>query len=62
LFQLPVRLGHCLVYVESSHTSTFPEEARYIDSARLAWQTLCALALSPEESLGLIAKLIGKLT
>lgn len=51
-----------LVYVESRHTSTFLEEARYIDSARLAWQTLCAMALPPEESLGLIAKLIGKLT
>ncbi|NUT51186.1 MAG: helix-turn-helix domain-containing protein [Saccharothrix sp.] len=51
-----------LVYVESRHTSTFLEEAGYVDSARLAWQTLRALALSAEESLGLIAKIIGKLT
>ncbi|WP_158845303.1 helix-turn-helix domain-containing protein [Saccharothrix deserti] len=51
-----------LVYIESRSTSTFLEEERHIESARLAWQRLCALAISPDESAGLIAKLIGNLT
>lgn len=51
-----------LVYVESRSTSTFLEEERYLNDAKLAWQKLRALALSPEESVGLMAKLIGKST
>lgn len=51
-----------LVYVESRGTSTFLEEERYLNDATLAWRKLRALALSPEESAGLMAKLIGKST
>lgn len=51
-----------LVYVESRGTSTFLEEEVHLTNARLAWQRLRALALSPEESLGLIAKVAGQMT
>jgi len=61
-----VRLGFAnqpsLVYVENRNTSTFLEEDRFLESATLAWQGLCALALSPDDSAGLIAGLIGKVT
>lgn len=49
-----------LVYVESRSTSAFLEEEAYLDNARLVWQRLSALALPPEESIGLIAKLVGR--
>ncbi|MFE9745032.1 helix-turn-helix domain-containing protein [Saccharothrix saharensis] len=51
-----------LVYVEGRGTSTFLEEEVHLANARLAWQRLRALALSAEESLGLIAKLAGRMT
>ncbi|WP_308258214.1 helix-turn-helix domain-containing protein [Saccharothrix obliqua] len=51
-----------LVYVESRNSSTFLEEDDFLESATLAWHRLCALALSPDESAALIAKLIGKVT
>ncbi len=51
-----------LLYVESRHTSTFLEEEIYLEGARDAWDRLRTLALSPEESVGLIAKFAGGLT
>ncbi|GGP70604.1 helix-turn-helix domain-containing protein [Saccharothrix coeruleofusca] len=51
-----------LVYVESRSTSTFLEEETHLQNAKLAWQRLRDLALSAEESVGLIAKLAGELT
>ncbi|RKT57570.1 helix-turn-helix domain-containing protein [Saccharothrix australiensis] len=51
-----------LLYVESRNTSTFLEEEVHLEGARDAWQKLLTLALSPEESVALIAGLAGKST
>jgi transcriptional regulator with XRE-family HTH domain len=51
-----------LVYVEGRDTSTFLEEKVHIDAARVAWNRLRDLALSPEESAQLIAEITGNLT
>ncbi|MEU6152367.1 helix-turn-helix transcriptional regulator [Actinosynnema sp. NPDC047251] len=48
-----------LVYVESRHTSTFLEEEVHLKGARDAWDALRTLALSPEESIRLIAEFAG---
>jgi transcriptional regulator with XRE-family HTH domain len=45
-----------LVYVEGRGVSTFLEEEKHIETARVAWQRLRALALPPEESKRLIAE------
>ncbi|MBB5955059.1 transcriptional regulator with XRE-family HTH domain [Saccharothrix tamanrassetensis] len=51
-----------LLYVESRNTSTFLEEEIYLEGARDAWRALRTLAMSQEESVGLIARLAGKAT
>jgi transcriptional regulator with XRE-family HTH domain len=50
-----------LTFEETRATSTFLEDEEHIARTRLAWQTLHAVALSPEESTRLIADIAGKL-
>ncbi|GAA3842886.1 helix-turn-helix transcriptional regulator [Saccharothrix violaceirubra] len=51
-----------LVYVEGRGTSAFLEEEVHLEHARLAWHKLRDLALSPEQSVGLIAKIAGEMS
>lgn len=50
-----------LAYEETRTTSTFLEDEEHIARARLAWQKLHAVALSPEDSTRLIADIAGTL-
>jgi transcriptional regulator with XRE-family HTH domain len=49
-----------LVYLENKVTSIFLEEDSHIASYKLAWQRIQAKALSPEQSVALIARLAKK--
>jgi transcriptional regulator with XRE-family HTH domain len=51
-----------LAYVESHSTSSFLEEVDHVDSVRVGWRGIRAVALSPEDSVKLIADVTGKLT
>lgn len=50
-----------LVYEETRATSTFLEDPEHVARTRLAWKKLRAVALSPEDSVRLIAGIVGKL-
>ncbi|GAA1975249.1 helix-turn-helix transcriptional regulator [Amycolatopsis minnesotensis] len=50
-----------LAYVESRGTSSFLEEGEHVDSVRVAWRELRAIALSPEDSGRLIASVSSEL-
>ncbi|EOD69275.1 helix-turn-helix domain-containing protein [Amycolatopsis vancoresmycina] len=49
-------------YMASCGTSSFLEEPQHLERVRLAWQGIRAVALSPEESLRLVASALGELT
>ncbi|WP_216210215.1 helix-turn-helix domain-containing protein [Amycolatopsis aidingensis] len=49
-----------LAYVESRGTSSFLEEEEHVDSVKVAWRGLHAVALSPEDSARLIASVLGQ--
>jgi transcriptional regulator with XRE-family HTH domain len=49
-----------LVYLENKVTSIFLEEDSHIASYKLAWERIQAKALSPEQSVALIARLAKK--
>ncbi|HKN51620.1 MAG TPA: helix-turn-helix transcriptional regulator [Amycolatopsis sp.] len=51
-----------VTYMASCGTSSFLEEDEHIARVRLAWQGICAVALSREESLRLVASALGELT
>ena len=51
-----------VAYMDSRGTSSFLEEPDHIERVRLAWQGIRAVALSPEESMRLIASALGQLT
>jgi transcriptional regulator with XRE-family HTH domain len=51
-----------LVHVEVRSASGFLEEAAEVASARIAWRGLRSMALSPEDSVRLIAEIAGDLT
>lgn len=50
-----------LVFEETRSTSTFIEDDDHIATAKLAWQKLRAVALSPEDSTRMIAEIAGML-
>jgi transcriptional regulator with XRE-family HTH domain len=51
-----------VAYMDSRGTSSFLEEPEHIERVRLAWQGIRAVALSPEESMRLVASALGELT
>ncbi|GAA4541061.1 helix-turn-helix domain-containing protein [Amycolatopsis samaneae] len=53
---------HSVVYMDSRGTSSFLEEDVHIDRVKVSWQGILAAALSPEESMRLVANVIGTLT
>ncbi|MFE0027236.1 helix-turn-helix domain-containing protein [Amycolatopsis sp. NPDC059021] len=53
---------HSVVYMDSRGTSSFLEEDAHIDRVKVSWQGILAVALSPEESMRLVAHVIGTLT
>ncbi|HKN54808.1 MAG TPA: Scr1 family TA system antitoxin-like transcriptional regulator, partial [Amycolatopsis sp.] len=51
-----------VTYMASCGTSSFLEEEEHIARVRLAWQGICAVALSSDESMRLVANALGELT
>jgi transcriptional regulator with XRE-family HTH domain len=51
-----------VAYMDSRGTSSFLEEDEHIERVRVAWRGILAVALSPEESMRLVANAIGELT
>jgi len=51
-----------VAYMDSRGTSSFLEEEEHIARVRLAWQGICAVALSSDESMRLVANALGELT
>ncbi|MET8851318.1 helix-turn-helix transcriptional regulator [Amycolatopsis sp. NPDC004625] len=51
-----------VAYMDSCSTSSFLEEEEHIASARVAWRGIHAVAMSPDESIGRIARAIGDWT
>ncbi|WP_223199498.1 helix-turn-helix domain-containing protein [Solihabitans fulvus] len=51
-----------LAYMESHRTIAFLEEEEHVRRAKTTWAQLCAMALSAEDSIRLIADLAGTLT
>jgi transcriptional regulator with XRE-family HTH domain len=49
-------------YMASCGTSSFLEEDQQIERVKVAWQGIRAVALSPEESMRLVASAFGELT
>jgi hypothetical protein len=49
-------------YMDSCGTSSFLEEDQQIERVKVAWQGIRAVALSPEESMRLVAGALGELT
>lgn len=51
-----------VAYMDSCGTSSFLEEDQQIERVKVAWQGIRAVALSPEESMRLVASALGELT
>ncbi|MFD9896105.1 helix-turn-helix domain-containing protein [Amycolatopsis sp. NPDC059027] len=51
-----------VTYMNSPGTSSFLEDDAEIERVKLAWQDIHAVALSPDESMRLVADIIGTLT
>ncbi len=51
-----------LVYTETRGLSGFLEEAAEIQRAKVAWRELRSMALSPDDSVRLIAEVVGEMT
>jgi uncharacterized protein DUF5753 len=51
-----------LVYLEIRSASGFLEEPAELSRAKVAWRALRSMALSPEDSVRLIAEIAGELT